>query len=253
MDSFQALNKLKVLKLNNNLLTSFNSSHLNGLVSLEQLFLNNNFFKQFDDFVFVKFNNSLTYLDVSFNQVENVTRFEFNGLHNLTELIISNNYIGSIEDDSFQSQSSLTKLDLSYNRIKSIASRTFSGLSSADDINLSNNQIGEIDTEALNSLPSLVNLDLSNNPLQGQYLTFDCSSINLELIFFSLNLILIRRIIFTESLEYDETCDLMSTNNKCDRKTHLECSEFNSKCQCMMDSYLHDEKCGNGIIKKFRK
>jgi hypothetical protein len=59
MNSFQLLNKLKVLKLNNNLLTSFNSTHLNGLVSLEQLFLNNNFFKQFDNFTFAKFNNSL--------------------------------------------------------------------------------------------------------------------------------------------------------------------------------------------------
>ena len=119
----------------------------------------------------------MIYLDVSFNQVENVARFEFDGLQNLTELIISNNLIGSIDDDSFQSQSGLKRLDLSYNRIKSIAPRMFNGLSSAVDINLSNNQIGEIDTEALNSVPSLVNLDLSNNPLQGQYLTFDCSSI----------------------------------------------------------------------------
>lgn len=130
--SILELNNLRILEINNNLLTEL-PVNINKLTNITDLYL---------------FDNEISALPLSFYE-----------LTTLNYLDISNNNITEI-DNNINKLQSLYELDISYNFITSLPV-TFSQLH-LSDLTLSNNMITTISDEIC-LMTSLINIDLCNN------------------------------------------------------------------------------------------
>ncbi len=126
-NTFECLNKLKVLYLWQNSISKITSETFNGLVNLNELMLNDNKIKKIQDNSFFSL-NKLEILRLDGNQLSELNEFTFNGLNNVKELWLQNNKIHLIKDDSFKCLNSLKDLKLNNNRIQMISEYLFSGL-----------------------------------------------------------------------------------------------------------------------------
>lgn len=140
--SILELNNLKILEINNNLLTEL-PVNINKLTNITELYL---------------FDNEISTLPLSFYE-----------LTTLTYLDISNNNITEI-DNNINKLQSLYELDISYNFITSLPV-TFSQLQ-LSDLTLSNNMITTLSDEIC-LMTSLINIDLCNN-----FINYISSNIN---------------------------------------------------------------------------
>lgn len=183
-DSSLILKRLKVLDLDNNLLTSF-SDYL--FLDQDQIILNtlkivNN---KLTSFTYTK---SVEHLDLQENYLDSMVYTESNSLislnmdrNNITtikritsiekfiELSLSNNHIADIEDGEegvFSKCFRLAKIDLSINLINKISTNTFKGPVSLEYINLSTNSIEYIYQEVFWDLKKLRTLDLNYNRIK---------------------------------------------------------------------------------------
>ncbi|XP_063626385.1 protein artichoke-like [Cydia splendana] len=163
MQSFEHLNKLKILKLNNNpLLTVMPSHFFKGLVSS-------------------------TVLDLSYTHVNMVKDGALNGMKLLKTFNSSYGNLTDLETNAFSGTGSIQVLDLSYNQLETyslnntniklveeiylqynklqyITERTFLDLSDLRLLSLKGNNLIGIKNDAFRNLRNLLKIDLSANP-----------------------------------------------------------------------------------------
>lgn len=104
-------------------------------------------------------------LDLSENQLSNVTGMSFSGLKFLEVLFLSSNKLTALDPSTFEQLSSLKRLDLRGNSIVLPSSeRGFLIHRSLEVLNLDNCGLDTIPEASFVSLPQLRNLTLSGNP-----------------------------------------------------------------------------------------
>ncbi|KFM70553.1 hypothetical protein X975_09457, partial [Stegodyphus mimosarum] len=105
----------------------------------------------------------LNVLDLSSNKLVDIRHEWFKNLHNLRTLIMRQNKLAFLSNLVFSPLSKLHILDLSRNCIKSMGLLTFKGLLNLQFLNISSNNVSELQNGVFRSLESLKTLDISEN------------------------------------------------------------------------------------------
>lgn len=109
--------------------------------------------------------NNLVSLDLSFNKIQKLGAGIFEYQRNLKHLNLSNNEIRNISKDSLKGLRALVNLDLSFNNLEEFHKLAFKELHSLRVLKLSNNQITYLETGLFQAAKYLEELWLDNNQL----------------------------------------------------------------------------------------
>ncbi|KOC70309.1 Chaoptin [Habropoda laboriosa] len=179
------ISELRTLAASGNNFSQVSDHSLNGLQSLQELYLDKAQIYQLPETLFI-LNRNLTKLHLNKNYLRNLPPGIFDRLLSLREikldynrfqgipysalasalnleiLTLSHNEIANVDMASFASLRFLRELDLSHNRIE-----TMSGFAMANLVDLSENKFRQIPAVALSgqNLPGLTWLNLTRNPL----------------------------------------------------------------------------------------
>ena len=135
--------QLKVLKLNNNLLTYLKKGTLLNLDMTNKLYLEDNQILAIEDDALPR---SLTFINLSNNKFDFVDENQFNDMPNLTSINFQNNRISYLPRDAFKNNSKLTSIYLSDNNINWIDDGSFSTVSSEIEIlNMERNSLAYVE------------------------------------------------------------------------------------------------------------
>lgn len=106
---------------------------------------------------------SLEYIDLGFNQINEIEDKAFRGLINLKTLFLEANAIAQIKNKTFTGTKNLQRLDLSKNIINDIQTGSFVHMSKLKTINLNQNRISRLQAGIFNGLRMIERIDLSVN------------------------------------------------------------------------------------------
>lgn len=106
-------------------------------------------------------------LNLSRNDITNLTSLTFFKNSNISTLDLCCNRISIIEDNTFQYLSILGNLDLSRNNITTLTDLTLNGLKKVMYLNISNNLLQYIKVDVFSSLEKLYSLDLGRNLIKS--------------------------------------------------------------------------------------
>ena len=109
----------------------------------------------------------VTSLDLSKNNISEISGFAFQRFTNLVKLTLKQNQIRSLSADVFSRLTRLKELDLRQNQIRSLANNPFSTLTQLEDLNLSSNQISSLPASVFSTLTQLEDLNLSGNQIRS--------------------------------------------------------------------------------------
>ena len=134
----------------------------------------------------------LRVLDLSKNQLNELTKQDFTGLRRLETLILRQNKLTYLSYAIFSRCRTITTLDLSDNNLSIIDSHAFRSLYRLKILLLSNNPLGQrsITNYLMKPLKNLQYLDLENTQLELIFLHFyffqiiDCNQLNSDEIIF---------------------------------------------------------------------
>uniref|UniRef100_A0A3Q4G0U0 Toll-like receptor 13-like n=1 Tax=Neolamprologus brichardi TaxID=32507 RepID=A0A3Q4G0U0_NEOBR len=104
-------------------------------------------------------------LNLSSNDISNISRMDLGGLSKLEALYVKNNWILQIDDGTFVDLVELKVLDLGENLLTALTKNMFQGLSKLETISLNNNVISFTSPVVFQPLVILHLVDLSNNYL----------------------------------------------------------------------------------------
>ncbi|MCX6823003.1 MAG: right-handed parallel beta-helix repeat-containing protein [candidate division SR1 bacterium] len=107
--------------------------------------------------------NSLSYVDLRYNNITSIEGGTFSGLLNLSDLYLNYNQITSIESGTFVNLPSLGGLYLSHNQIVSIANGAFVDIPYLYYLYLDENTITALQNNTFANIPSLEELYLNDN------------------------------------------------------------------------------------------
>jgi Leucine-rich repeat (LRR) protein len=155
---FKKNNRLETLNLAKNNLRS--SNLLNLPVSLNKLNLSSNFF---DSRLNVTNLINLKRLDLTFNNLTQVSLHLLSNLKSLLWLDLSNNKIVKLNYGCFKDLKLIIQLNLSNNNISSLPLGIFVGLDYLFNLDLSRNQIKSLEEGVFHNLRKLSKLNLSYN------------------------------------------------------------------------------------------
>uniref|UniRef100_A0A3P9D310 Toll-like receptor 13 n=1 Tax=Maylandia zebra TaxID=106582 RepID=A0A3P9D310_9CICH len=102
-------------------------------------------------------------LNLSSNDISNISRMYLRGLSKLEALYVKNNWILQIDDGTFADLVELKVLDLGENLLTALTKNMFQGLSKLDTLSLNSNNISFISPVVFQPLVILRSVDLSNN------------------------------------------------------------------------------------------
>ncbi|XP_018014500.1 protein artichoke isoform X2 [Hyalella azteca] len=184
--SFENVPLLQELSIAHNIIREIPADTFSNLTKLTKLNLYGNLISTLSPASFVGLKNSLSYLNLGLNQLNEVPNLDF---PNVSELILSQNNISSIHHDTFLFLPELKMLDLSENVISTLPVNVLSPLSQLTEINLSKNlltslkagqfkesvinvinlsgnQIKEVQSNAFQDLLFIHTIDLGNNRIE---------------------------------------------------------------------------------------
>lgn len=116
--TFSVLEELHTLDLSNNRMEYLPQERLQGLLRLRLLNLSRNSLKEIEDLSSDLI--SLQVLDISYNQLEKISKGLFRNLESLAELHLYGNWLSFISPDAFRSLKKLKTLDLGKNNFKNL-------------------------------------------------------------------------------------------------------------------------------------
>ncbi|XKL67476.1 hypothetical protein PGB90_002967 [Kerria lacca] len=185
---FRGLSQLRVLRLENNVISSIPENTFSTLSELNTLVLSNNKLKKIEAFTFDALiglillaldNNQIIHVDENaFRNSSNLEDLHLNGnelkeipaalknILNLKTLDLGTNQINEILSDSFPAMNHLVGLKLTENNITKVSKGVFDQLSELQIINLSNNKIQKIEPGTFDG-----NLKVVAIRIDGNYLT----------------------------------------------------------------------------------
>ncbi|KAK2582181.1 hypothetical protein KPH14_004538 [Odynerus spinipes] len=105
-------------------------------------------------------------LNLSYNELSNLSDARVSSLIGLTCLDLSDNLLKDVNVGVFRTLSELTRLHLRRNEIAMVHEDAFRGLDRLEFLDLSDNRLADLPDSALTPLYSLQKLDLSGNQLQ---------------------------------------------------------------------------------------
>ncbi|KAK4607858.1 hypothetical protein RGQ29_001607 [Quercus rubra] len=179
------LNLLIDLSLSSNFLNGTLPSWLFSLTSLESLTLDHNqFIGEIGEF---KYNNSLVYLDLSYNMLQGSIPNSISRLVNLTQLSLSSNNLQGSIPSSISRLVNLFHLDLSSNNLQGSIPSSVSRLVNLFRLDLSSNNLQGSIPSSISRLVNLFRLDLSSNNLQGSIPSSMSRLVNLDTLDLSSN------------------------------------------------------------------
>lgn len=161
---FLNLTRLSRLILQNNRLKGLENVFLNN-PQLARLESSNNYISAISSDVFRETEN-LELVDLSGNQLEQITPEVFGVLRKLKTLNVAFNRIDELVEESFRNNSAIENLDLQGNELAEIRNNDFVGLMSLHTLNLASNAIETIATECFQNLSSLTYLNMESNRLR---------------------------------------------------------------------------------------
>lgn len=106
---------------------------------------------------------SLEYIDMGFNQINEIEDNAFRGLINLKALFLEANAITQIRNKTFTGTKNLQRLDLSKNQINNIQTGSFVHMSKLKSIILNRNRIGRLQAGIFSGFRAIERIDLSLN------------------------------------------------------------------------------------------
>lgn len=109
--------------------------------------------------------NSLTYLDLSFNNLTVIENGSFHFLIILNTLMLRGNRIAELPKGELQNRVTLQTLDLGQNQISTVTFDAFTGLR-LRNLSLDNNRISSFNETALRGLAEVLELRLNGNNLR---------------------------------------------------------------------------------------
>ena len=135
--------------------------------SLEQLLLVDCGLDQFDSDDVVNQTETLSLMDLSFNNLDAVPSEAISSMNKLTELNLKNNIITSLGENAFYSES-LTELDLSHNGLNIVHNAAFQGVvNHLEKLVMQHCQLITSQLSPIKPLASLIHLDLSHNDIDA--------------------------------------------------------------------------------------
>lgn len=160
---FEEASKLKVLKVDNNMIQDLESFVLT-CESLIEVSLHQNQLITVPKFL--KECKQLQALDLSYNKIGSLSSSAFSGIRNLINLNLGGNQIATVSNKTFANISSeLKTLNLANNRIENIERLAFVGLTKLSNLRLDGNQLTDLNG-LLSHLTSLHHLNVSSNRLE---------------------------------------------------------------------------------------
>ncbi|KAF5305510.1 hypothetical protein FQA39_LY01601 [Lamprigera yunnana] len=161
--TFQYFQQLEYLDLSRNLIANLNSDALVGLENtLKQLHLSQNRINSITGSPLTL--TKLEVLDLSDNQLVELSKNTFSATPNLKSLNVSyNSYLSVIPSTFLHKLLHLETIDLSHLSLKSLGNDMFSKSSNLKNIYLSNNDLTEILENVFLNLRNLTVIDLSHN------------------------------------------------------------------------------------------
>lgn len=140
------------------------------------------------DFALVNYRH-LVSLDLSFNRIQKLGSENFISQVNLKQLNLSNNDIGNLTKDSLKGLKALVELDLSDNNLKVLHEHVFRELHSLKILKLTNNQLEHLEQGLFKHSKLLQVLHLDSNQLLNMPVSAFADAVNLQYLSFSNNLI----------------------------------------------------------------
>ncbi|CAG9811267.1 unnamed protein product [Chironomus riparius] len=157
--------KLKILNLEDNILTELPEMLFDKQREIERLYLGMNWLYELPGGLFSPLKN-LRVLDLHFNNLLSLKLKLFNKLGRLEVLKLNRNSIFDLPAKIFSTLVNLNVLDLSQNKITDIHPETFTGLRQLEDLNLQFNEITALSANVFISLQKLINIELSDNKVE---------------------------------------------------------------------------------------
>ncbi len=156
----------ETVDLHGNAFIGIPANYFQSQPGLWKIDCNNNGISNIGENAFLGIGSSLTWMDLSYNQLTSIGENQFIG-SSLTFLNIRNNYITSIGLNSFKGLNFLQTLDLQDNSIQSVSIGAFNDLLALTDLDLDTNQLQVLPKGIFNvsTTPSSLNLDLSGNSI----------------------------------------------------------------------------------------
>ncbi|XP_053160939.1 transforming growth factor beta activator LRRC33 isoform X2 [Hemicordylus capensis] len=165
-------NKLQTLLLMHNQMSFYGDLFNHSESKVQLLFLDGNI-TNITTFNLWEENNhgnlsSLSFLDMSWNQVRYLPDRFFEGKAFLTHLNISHNCLESLHVQRWEWLNTLTDLDLSYNQLSDLQVNLSSGgtLPNLQWFNLSTNRLHGLPAKLFTHTTKITTVDLSNNPIK---------------------------------------------------------------------------------------
>lgn len=139
-------------------------------------------------FALVNYRN-LVSLDLSFNRIQKLGSENFLSQTSLKYLNLSNNEIGNLTKDSLKGLQALDELDLSDNNLRLLHEHVFRDLRSLKTLKLSNNQLEHLEQGLFKHSKHLQRLHLDSNQLLTVPVSAFADAVNLQYLSFSNNLL----------------------------------------------------------------
>lgn len=161
---FSRNSKLQLLYLIYNEMTSLSDDSLDG-ARVKRIFLEGNQFTQLESSWFAPVSETLEYLDVSFNPLQNLTENSFGRLENLQYLFLDVSNFTSIGERTFAGLPRIHLLALRDSQITEFNSQWFSGNSTIRYLYLDGNLLTSLPDGAFDNFPQLVLVSINRNQL----------------------------------------------------------------------------------------
>ncbi|XP_068179582.1 toll-like receptor 21 [Antennarius striatus] len=173
--TFLSLENLTTLDLGNNKITQFQSSGFAGLKRLSKLYLDGNNLKEIDSSLYSVFQDTLTVLDLSSNQIRffrDIVHTPFKNLRKLKDLKLSGQQphgLTVLPRTLFHGLYSLKSLYLTNNKICSLDQDVFDDLTSLNFLTLDNCCVGvtQLQPGVFKNLRNLTKLVIENMGIQN--------------------------------------------------------------------------------------
>jgi hypothetical protein len=156
---------LRVIKINNNMISELKMKVISVLPLLEHFEAQNNRLLKITGGILSKATN-LVYADFSNNHLEKIATKAFNQNIYLKELYINNNRLSTINKKLFSQQSNLITLNMANNRIHTMNKDSMRGLKMVKKIDLSHNMLTDLTENQFKGLKELVEINLDHNMLE---------------------------------------------------------------------------------------
>ncbi|XP_050298792.1 protein toll-like isoform X2 [Anthonomus grandis grandis] len=157
---FKTQFQIETIDLASNQIEQLEQGAFQNLPKLQNVILRQNLFKDLNhNFEML----NLTYVDISMNTIQNLTRTTFYKTNNLKFLNLSDAGLKTIDFNTFDKFSGLETLDLSYNANLTLKEHVFANLTSLKSLNISSCRLTDIPVQFLYRSKHLDVLNISTN------------------------------------------------------------------------------------------